>query len=114
MSAVESISPGQAELPVGWDVVKFGDVCSVLAGNAWRSPDFNRMQKGLPVIRIQNVGARAEEDFMYWDRDYDSKYIIEQGDILLTLSGKFPKLCLEWATFASKSASSQADSRRSA
>ena len=77
-----------------WPTVKIGDVSEILSGNAWKSSGFTT-DKGrlLPVIRIQNVSSQ-ETEFVYWDGDVLDKYRIENGDLLLSLSGNV-KLC-QW------------------
>ncbi|KDE40746.1 Type I restriction-modification system, specificity subunit S [Nitrincola lacisaponensis] len=77
-----------------WPMVKIGDVSEILSGNAWKSSGFTP-DKGslLPVIRIQNV-SNQETEFVYWGGDVLDKYRIENGDLLLSLSGNV-KLC-QW------------------
>ncbi|QGQ21949.1 hypothetical protein F1728_04255 [Gimesia benthica] len=66
-----------------------GDVCEVFAGYAWKSKQFNTCGRGLPVIRIQNVGTSDHSDLVYWEHDYNSRFLINEGDLLLSLSGSF-------------------------
>ena len=65
-----------------------GDVCETLSGFAWGAAKFNQEQRGVRIIRIQNVDNGAN-DFVYWDQPYDQRFIIRNGDLLLTLSGSF-------------------------
>ncbi|WP_082872239.1 MULTISPECIES: restriction endonuclease subunit S [unclassified Alcanivorax] len=70
------------------------DVADILSGNAWKSANFSSDPSvGLPVIRIQNV-SDTKTDFVYWDGEPLDKYIIKNGDLLLSLSGNV-KLC-QW------------------
>ncbi|WP_020597134.1 restriction endonuclease subunit S [Spirosoma panaciterrae] len=64
--------------------VKLNQICTFISGNAWKSNDFS--EQGIPIIRINNLDLHAN-DFVYWNLDYDKKYIINKGDILLSLSG---------------------------
>jgi type I restriction enzyme S subunit len=68
---------------------KLGSVCELLAGYAWNSDGFNSDGDGLPIIRIQNVANDNGKDFVYWNGSYDPRFLIELGDILLSLSGSF-------------------------
>ncbi|MDD1422665.1 restriction endonuclease subunit S [Dolichospermum sp. ST_sed1] len=74
--------------------ISLEDLCDFLSGNAWRSSNFNSESKGLPIIRIQNVDSLSIKDFVYWNENYDSKFLVNKGDLLLTLSGSFR--VIEW------------------
>lgn len=69
-----------------YPLIQLEKVCGFLAGNAWKSEGFSSSRNGIPVIRIQNVGYDVGE-LVYWDGDYDPRYIVTDGDILLSLSG---------------------------
>ncbi|HBP5526740.1 TPA: restriction endonuclease subunit S [Pseudomonas aeruginosa] len=80
---------------MSWPLVAIGDVAEILSGNAWKSSQFTNESEGrLPIIRIQNISDVAT-DFIYWDGVTLEKYIIKDGDLLLSLSGNV-KLC-EWS-----------------
>ena len=80
---------------MSWPFVAIGDVAEILSGNAWKSSQFTNESEGrLPIIRIQNISDIAT-DFIYWDGVVLEKYIIKDGDLLLSLSGNV-KLC-EWS-----------------
>jgi type I restriction enzyme, S subunit len=40
----------------------------------------------IPIIRIQNLNDSIP-DYIYWNNDYDEKFVIKNGDYLLSLSG---------------------------
>lgn len=40
------------------------------------------------MIRIQNVST-SDSTFLYWDQPFDHRFLIHEGDMLLTLSGSF-------------------------
>jgi type I restriction enzyme S subunit len=69
--------------------VPLGELCGILSGFAWSASKFNKDKRGVPIIRIQNVDAVLGNDFVYWDEPYDERFVIRQGDLLLTLSGSF-------------------------
>ncbi len=59
-------------------------ICNFLSGNAWKAADFQ--DSGVPIIRINNMNSNDNE-FVYWQDDYDKKYLIRNDDLLLSLSG---------------------------
>lgn len=71
---------------MSFPIARLEDVCSFLAGNAWKSEGFSSDSNGIPVIRIQNVSDDVG-DFVYWSGEYDPKYVVNDNDILLSLSG---------------------------
>ncbi|WP_052443983.1 restriction endonuclease subunit S [Pectobacterium brasiliense] len=74
---------------MSWPMVEIGSVVSALSGFAWKSSNYTSMKKdAMPIIRIQNVGEyNTPQDFVYWDEQYDNKYVVSSGDILVSLSG---------------------------
>ncbi|TCO02195.1 restriction endonuclease subunit S [Natronoflexus pectinivorans] len=65
-------------------IKKLSDICSFLSGNAWKSSEFT--DEGIPIIRINNLNTN-DNDFKYWKGDYDKKFLIYEGDLLVSLSG---------------------------
>lgn len=61
---------------------------NIISGFAWKSSQFKRHRCGLPIIRIQNVGT-DDAAFVYWDDGYKDRFVVSNGDLLLTLSGSF-------------------------
>ena len=68
---------------------QLGDVADFLSGFAWKAKQFSDDPNGMPIIRIQNVGSNASTDFKYWPDTFADRFIISEGDLLLTLSGSF-------------------------
>lgn len=68
---------------------KLGEIVDFFSGYAWKAAKFSDDVTGIPIIRIQNVDAVRQSDFAYWIEDYDPRFLIDEGDILLTLSGSF-------------------------
>ena len=64
------------------------DISEILSGFAWPSNKFNFQNNGIPIIRIQNIDS-INSDFAYFDDEYNDKFLIKEGDILLSLSGSF-------------------------
>jgi type I restriction enzyme S subunit len=69
-----------------WEMVKLDKVCTMLSGNAWSASKF-KDEGIIPIIRIQNLGNNENEKFIWWNEDYDKKFIVKKGDLLLSLSG---------------------------
>lgn len=63
---------------------KLSDICSFVSGNAWKASEFT--DEGIPIIRINNMNTN-DNDFVYWQGDYDKRYLINKGDLLVSLSG---------------------------
>jgi type I restriction enzyme S subunit len=65
-------------------IKKLSDICSFVSGNAWKASEF--ADEGIPIIRINNMNTNDNE-FVYWQGDYDKRYLIKKGDLLVSLSG---------------------------
>jgi type I restriction enzyme S subunit len=63
---------------------KLSQLCEFISGNAWKASKFQ--DSGMPIIRINNMNSN-DNDFVYWQEVYDKKYLIQKGDLLLSLSG---------------------------
>lgn len=72
-----------------WNVRELGAIVEFLSGYAWKAAGFSDCDSGIPIIRIQNVDSVRQSDFVYWLDKYDDRFLINEGDILLTLSGSF-------------------------
>ena len=68
-----------------WPTKKLGEVCEFVFGYSFNADDFNEQGKGLPVIRIGDIDKGITEKF--YDKEYDDKYLVEKGEILIGLSG---------------------------
>ncbi|MBK8465323.1 MAG: restriction endonuclease subunit S [Chloracidobacterium sp.] len=67
-----------------WKTVKFGEVCRLINGKAFKPSDWS--DNGLPIIRIQNLNDPAK-GFNYWNGPLDRQVHVENGDVLLAWSG---------------------------
>jgi type I restriction enzyme S subunit len=70
-----------------WERVELGDLVEITSGGAFKSKLFNEEGKGLPLVRIRNVGTNSTDT--YYKGDYDSKYIIDNQDFLISMDGEF-------------------------
>ncbi len=75
------------EIPKDWEVVKLIDYVNVLKGFAFSSKFFNENGKGIPIIRIRDLGKNKTE--AYYSGPYDPLYIVESGDLLVSMDGEF-------------------------
>lgn len=64
-------------------MVKLGDIATYINGHAFKPSDWDT--QGLPIIRIQNLSG-SRNDFNYYNKNYDPKYEINTGDILISWS----------------------------
>jgi len=69
-----------------WEKVKLGDQIEILSGFAFESQRFNG-DIGTPLIRIRDVGRDFSET--YYDGDFDTKFLIQVGDLLVAMDGEF-------------------------
>jgi len=69
-----------------WKRVLLGEIATVLNGYAFKSAKFAR-DKGIPLIRIRDVGKDSTDT--NYDGEYDKKYIVEKGDLLIGMDGDF-------------------------
>lgn len=75
-----------------WKVNKLGDVLEVQNGYAFDSKGFNSTN-GLPLIRIRSLKSGTESETRF-DGDYDKRYVVKAGDLLIGMDGEFG--CYEW------------------
>ncbi|HHQ6576494.1 TPA: restriction endonuclease subunit S [Serratia fonticola] len=69
-----------------YPLVMLGNHISILSGYAFPSTGFNS-QSGMPLIRIRDILSGKTDT--YYEGDYDSKYIVNTGDLLVGMDGDF-------------------------
>ncbi|UPT58341.1 restriction endonuclease subunit S [Geobacillus thermoleovorans] len=62
---------------------RLGDIATYVNGYAFKPTDWKN--KGLPIIRIQNL-TNPDSPFNYYQGEIDDKYIVNKGDILISWS----------------------------
>jgi restriction endonuclease S subunit len=72
------------KLPDGWRISQLKDVCQLVNGDAYKDTDWSN--KGIPIIRIQNLNDKTKT-FNYWAGSLEKKVNISDGDLLLAWSG---------------------------
>jgi len=76
----------------GWERKKLKDILTVQNGYAFNSKCFNPTN-GIPLIRIRSLKRGVETETRY-EGDYDGKFIVNAGDLLIGMDGEFG--CYEW------------------
>lgn len=70
-----------------WERVELGQVAAVVNGAAFPSTGFNPDGRGMPLIRIRDVGA--ESSGTWFDGAWEHKHLVRNGDILIGMDGDF-------------------------
>ena len=73
-----------------WEEKRLGEVIKLFGGNAFKSSQFRK--EGIPIIRISNISNKTKylalEKLVYYDEQInDTNYMIDQGDLLIAMSG---------------------------
>ncbi len=76
----------------GWEKRRLGEVLQIQNGYAFDSKRFNP-SKGPPLVRIRSLKSGTERETRY-SGDYDEKYLVQKGDLLIGMDGEFG--CYEW------------------
>ena len=75
------------EVDPGWPLVEIGEVCNLINGRAFKPQDWVGPDSGgLPIVRIQNLNVLNGE-FNYYTGDINSRYVINNGQLLFSWSG---------------------------
>lgn len=75
-----------------WPIKNLEEVLEIQNGYAFDSKGFNP-NEGLPLVRIRSLKTGTENETMF-SGDYDEKYIVNDGDLLIGMDGEFG--CYEW------------------
>jgi type I restriction enzyme, S subunit len=70
-------------IPEDWRVVKLGEVCKLINGRGFKPHEWR--DRGLPIIRIQNLNGSGE--FNFYEGTYDKKIEVLPGQLLFAWSG---------------------------
>ncbi|MDA1620366.1 restriction endonuclease subunit S [Bacillus cereus group sp. TH204-1LC] len=68
-------------------VMKIGEITQIKSGYAFQSKCFNEEERGMPLIRIRDVGKNNPKT--YYEGDYSEEYIVKKGDFLISMDGEF-------------------------
>ena len=72
------------DLPKGWKYANIGQIVLLINGKAFKPKDWS--DKGLPIVRIQNLN-NSNKPFNYCNFEVDEKFLINNGQILFAWSG---------------------------
>ncbi|MDF2065493.1 restriction endonuclease subunit S [Bacillus sp. Cr_A10] len=67
--------------------IKLGEYVEILSGYAFKSNLFNDEKIGMPIIRIRDVSSGTLKT--YYSGEYQEQYVINSGDLLITMDGEF-------------------------
>jgi len=70
--------------PNSYRKVTIGDACELINGRAFKPTDWGN--KGLPIVRIQNLNDSAAP-FNYYDGEISKQHLIDSGMLLFSWSG---------------------------
>ncbi|SMO72503.1 restriction endonuclease subunit S [Fodinibius sediminis] len=82
MSEVETIEITEEKIK-GWEKYTLGEVAEYLNGRAFKPEEWEN--KGLPIIRIQNLND-PEASYNYSTKDFKDRYLVQSGDLLFAWS----------------------------
>ncbi|GAB1820037.1 restriction endonuclease subunit S [Herbidospora sp. RD11066] len=85
--AEASGSPGLLARHETWERVPLRKVADILNGAPFSSRLFNKTGRGLPLIRIRDIGRNSSET--WYDGPYEAQYLVQSGDILVGMDGDF-------------------------
>ena len=66
-------------LPKNWKWEKLGDVANYLNGRGFKKTEWE--DKGLPIIRIQNLNKEVS-NYNYTTKSFEDRYKVKNGDLL--------------------------------
>lgn len=75
-------------LPDTWDVLTLEECCDIQTGKGFESQYFNYNREGWPLIKRATVNG-TEDESTYTTEEFDDRYIIEEGDVLISMDGNF-------------------------
>ena len=84
----------RSEYSSKWRIDQFTNCCNILYGYPFDSRLFNSDGEGIPLIRIRDINSGVSGT--YTTEVADSKYIVQNGDILVSMDGDFS--VKEWAS----------------
>lgn len=76
------------DIPSKWKVKTINEVCDIQYGYPFDTKFFNKVEKGLPVVRIRDIKANTISTFST-ENNIEKKYIIKEKDLLIGMDGNF-------------------------
>ena len=81
----ELVESELGEVPKGWEYKKLKNLCRVINGRAYKNTEFK--DKGIPIVRIQNLTGGGKTVFS--DLDLPQDKLIEKEDFIYAWSATF-------------------------
>ena len=78
----------------GYELVKLGDICESQNGYAFKTTEYK--EEGIPLVTITHIKDEKivfNNNHYIDENDKYKKFIINKNDIIISLTGKKPKLC---------------------
>lgn len=74
-------------------IEKLKNQTTIILGNAFKPEFINKIGEGLPLVNIRNIDTKSQKWF--YSGAYTSKYLVKNGDLLVSLNKKTSK-CVIW------------------
>jgi len=78
------VGPKKRKIPQHWEIRNLGECAKYLNGYSFDPSQWS--DEGLPIIRIQNLTGSSDELNYYNGDELEERYIIEEGDLLVSWS----------------------------
>jgi type I restriction enzyme S subunit len=78
---MEAMLEQEISVPQGWKATTLGQLGRYLNGRGFKRSEWS--DKGLPIIRIQNLTGSGEE-FNYYDGKVEDRHVVNTGDLLVS------------------------------
>jgi type I restriction enzyme S subunit len=75
------------KIPAHWEWVRLDDLAYPQAGFAFKSNLFNESGRGLPIVRIRDVGKQQTNSF--YSGEYRDEFLVSNDDYLISMDGEF-------------------------
>jgi type I restriction enzyme S subunit len=75
------------DIPSHWTWVRLDRLALPQAGFAFRSNQFNQAGRGVPLIRIRDIGNKHTE--CHFEGEYRDEFLVQPGDYLVGMDGNF-------------------------
>ena len=72
-------------IPPTWAWVSLGLFCHPQAGFAFKSSQFNTDGRGMPLIRIRDIGSEVTQ--CHFEGEFRSEFVVQKGDWLIGMGG---------------------------
>lgn len=81
------IEKASFEIPSTWTWVTLSLFCHPQAGFAFKSSQFNSDGRGMPLIRIRDIGSEVTQ--CHYEGEFRTDFVVHRGDWLIGMDGNF-------------------------